>query len=86
MSAERLLCAVEQIRAPRMPAPVYGKFGAASRSLMVRRLRCRCALLVHALNRVALQAAHELQQAGFTRVSHAVRCCMRVECMPVFSC
>jgi hypothetical protein len=35
-------CAAEQIRAPRMPAPVYGKFGAASRSLMVRRLRCRC--------------------------------------------
>ena len=29
-----LRCA--QIRAPRMPAPLYGKYGAASRSLMVR--------------------------------------------------
>jgi rhodanese-related sulfurtransferase len=42
--------AERKIRAPNLPGPVYGKFGAASRSLM---------------------AAHELQQAGFTRVSHA---------------
>ena len=42
--------AERKVRAPNLPGPVYGKFGAASRSLM---------------------AAHELQQAGFTRVSHA---------------
>jgi rhodanese-related sulfurtransferase len=30
-----------KIRAPRMPAPVYKEFGAASRSLMVRDARCR---------------------------------------------
>ena len=37
-----LLCGAVQIRAPRMPAPIYGKYGAASRSLMVRR-STRCA-------------------------------------------
>jgi hypothetical protein len=75
-----LRCIMPQARNPRLPAPLYGKFGAASRSLMVRWRGCvhakaHCLTCIRALR---AQAAHELLQAGFTRVSHAVRRTLRI--------
>jgi hypothetical protein len=76
-------CSLVQIRAPLLPAPLLGEYGAVSRSLLVRVPAQLSCLVAHQLLCVCVsigcsslraQAMHELTVYGrFTNVIHVVR-------------